>query len=194
MRFSCFTLFLIGLVALTACGGEPDAVLMDRRYLTSDQLDQQAVALRNNAEGVVLDYYEWTAGEHRLLTLLSRDRDAEGFQGIFLRHYQLGDRGAELKWTYQDSLACLGAAAGAEMVTNSSPGLRPGSFTASGEQAFVLRYNLTCAPHHDNADTRTLVVIDAATGTLRLHLDGETDRLAGLPTEWVNRLRVIWEG
>lgn len=194
MRFSFLSLLLIGLVALTACGGEPENILMDRRFLTAEQLDQQAKELRARASGEVLDAYEWTDGEHRVMTLLSRDRDADGYEGVFLRHYRLGDQGAQLMWTYQDSLACVGAAAGAETVSNSSPELRPGAFSAPNEQEFVLRYHLDCTPLKSSVASRTLVIIDAITGAPRLRLDGEPDKLAALPTDRAQRLQAIWEG
>jgi len=116
MRFSFLTLVLIGLIALTACGGEPDVVAMDRRYLTSEQLDQQAAKLKDKTDGEVLDTYEWADGENRLVTLLSRERDTEGYEGIFLHHYQLGKQGPLLLWTYQDSITCLGANAGEKVL------------------------------------------------------------------------------
>ena len=201
MRFSFFSLTFIGLIALTACGGEPDVVLMDRRYLTAEQLDQQAEDLLANAAGEVLDTYGWEDGEHKVLTLLSRDRDAEGYEGIFLRHYQLGDQGAQLLWTYQDSISCMGAAAGAgealkkaKNVTNSSPSLKTEAFTADGRQEFVLRYHLNCAPEETGESNRTLVVINAASGTPQLRLDGQVGKLTELPASRAERLLTIWEG
>ena len=59
MHYSAFTLLLIALIALTACGGEPETVLMDSRYLTTEQLDQQASDLQAKATGEVLDTYTW---------------------------------------------------------------------------------------------------------------------------------------
>lgn len=194
MRFSFFTLLLIGLVGLTACGGEPEPVLMDRRFLTAEQLDRQADALRAQATGEVLDAYTWTDDAHRVTTILSRDRDADGYEGIFLRHYQLGNEGPQLLWTYQDSIACKGAAAGAGLVDNNSPALRPGAFTADGRREFLLRYNLDCTSPEVSEANRTLVVINAASGTPRLRLDGHTGPLAGLPADRAQRLRTFWEG
>ncbi len=194
MHYSAFTLLLIALIALTACGGEPETVLMDRRFLTTEQLDQQADDLRAKATGEVLDTYTWENGEHKVLTLLSRDRDTEGYEGVFLRHYQLGIQGPQLLWTYQDSIACGGAAAGAKLMTNSSPALRPGAYTADGRQEFVLRYHLNCFPGQASESTRTLVVINAASGTPQLRLDGQAGKLAELPADRAERLLNIWEG
>jgi len=194
MHYSAFTLLLIALIALTACGGEPETVLMDRRYLTTEQLDQQADDLRARATGEILDTYAWENGEHKVLTLLSRDRDAEGYEGIFLRHYQLDDQGPKLLWTYQDSIACEGATAGAKLMTNSSPALRPGAYTANDRQEFVLRYHLNCSQEQANETSRTLVVINAASGTPQLRLDGQAGKLAALPTDRAEQLLTIWEG
>lgn len=194
MHFSCSSLLLIGLVALTACGGEPDAPLMDRRFLTVAQLDQQAEDIRARATGELLDTHEWTDGEHRVLTLLARDRDAEGYEGIFLRHFQLGQQGPQLLWTYQDSISCAGAAAGAKLVANSSPVLRPGAFTADGRREFVLRYHLACFPEPAKESNRALVVVDAATGTPRLRFEGHTEMPEQLSPDRAERLLAIWAG
>jgi hypothetical protein len=189
------------MIALTACGGEPEQVKMDRRFLTGTSLEQQLDELRGAIVGEVLDEHTWVDGEDKVFTLLTREHDdAENYTGIFLRHYEVGGQSPTLRWTYQDSISCggSGAAAGADLVENTSPELRPADILGNDQQQFVLRYVLNCSPLTSNEKTgRTLVVINTLSGTpeVRLEADAGVDKaLARLDRKPANLLRSLWEG
>lgn len=200
MEFRFTTLFCILMIALTACGGEPEQVKMDRRFLTGASLEQQLDELRTAVNGEILDQHTWEDGTEKVFSLLSREYDESGkFFGIFLRHYEVGNQAPKLLWTYQDSISCKGsgAAAGAVLVENTSPELRPEPVLGDSRQQFVLRYGLNCSPlaNNDGAE-RTLVVINTLTGTPELRLESDAGvekalaRLAPAPAEL---LRGLWE-
>lgn len=190
MNLRYLNLFFIALVALTACGSEPEPPRMDRRFLAGDYLEQEKTNLLANVDGEVLDQYEWTFGEQKVFTILSRERDPEtSFQGIYLRQYDLSGQHAALLWTYQDSLSC--AAAGAVDVTDLSPELRPVRIRENAPEGFVLAYDLACRSEEAG---RNVIVVDAASGTPSVRLSGtngsvdEAEGLHGLPAVMRERL------
>lgn len=188
------------MIALTACGGEPEQVKMDRRFLTGASLEQQLDELRGAVVGEVLDEHTWVDGEDKVFTLLTREHDdAENYTGIFLRHYEVGGQSPTLRWTYQDSISCggSGAAAGAVLVNSSSPELRPASILGGDQQQFVLRYELNCAASNSQSEAgKTLVLINTISGTptLRLEENSLQRQLARLGEARANVLRGLWEG
>jgi hypothetical protein len=188
------------MIALTACAGEPEQVNMDRRFLTGESLEQQLDELRTGINGDVLDQHIWIEGEEKVFSLLTREYDESGdFVGIFLRHYEVGNLNPKLLWTYQDSISCgkSGAAAGTMLVKNTSPELRPAAILGNDQQQFILRYVLNCPPLAGNEKLgRTLVVINALSGTpeVRLEADADVDKvLAQLDREPAELLRGLWE-
>lgn len=201
-------MFFVGLVVLTACGNEPEQVKMDRTYLSAVELEDQLSQLREAVKGEVLDEYVWVNGEEKVFTLLSKEYDAaDQYSGIFLRHYVIGTRETpRLLWTYQDSISCKipdigpgssGAVAGANLVKNTSPALRPAIFTDGLHQQFLLRYELSCSPSASRLEQPTLVVIDARTGTPEIRLEaGLTPEktLNKLDRKTAARLFGLWKG
>ena len=102
-------------------------------------------------------------------------------------------------WTYQDSVSCgvsSGAAAGAVLVDNQSPSLRPLSFANGDAQQFVLRYNLGCSPTQKG---KNLVVVNAISGTPDVRLWGtehsldEATGLRELPENTIREIFAYWE-
>ncbi len=186
------------LVGLTACGGTPEQVQLDRRYLTEEQLETQLADIKAGITGEVLDEYLWAEGEEQVFTLLTREHDAaDNFVGIFLRHFRVGLQAPELRWTYQDSISCKGAVAGANLVKDRSPELRPAAWLANDQEQFVLRYQLGCRGAESQEDVPVLVVINAQSGTPEVRLEaGLTPEtvLAPLPATAAARLRLLWEG
>lgn len=197
MRYHLTTLLFIVLVGLTACGGTPEQVNLDRRYLNESQLAHQLADIKADIAGVVLDEYVWISGENKVFTLLTREYDAtENYGGIFLRHFRVGEQSPELLWTYQDSISCTGAVAGANLVKNQSPELRPASWLGDKQDQFVLRYELGCADELSRVGAKTLVVIDSRSGTPEIRMEaglGSDQLLGGLPAEKAARLRALWE-
>jgi len=208
MSFRTFGFLLIALVGLTACGGEPEGIAMDRRYLTGESLEDQLADLRAAVNGEVLDAHQWVQGEEDVYTLLSREADQGSYNGLYLRHYRVGRQAPELLWTYQDSVSCgatnevgvhaersRGTGAGLHFIP-SVPGLRPADITSAGAEQFLLRYEISC---HDEAE-KSMVVINAASGTPDLRLSGDADGLkdasglVGLPEDTIQRLLAYWEG
>jgi len=185
------TLLLLLFVALTACGGEPDVVTLDRTYLNDEQLEEQLASLRAAINGEVLDEYIWTDGEEKVFTMLSQEREAgTGFAGIFLRHFRVGKSVVpDLLWTYQDSVSCTGGAAGA--VVSQSPKLQLHRLVADGQPQFVLRYRITCGAGEEAF--AALALINVATGTPDLLLEGETPALHLLPEEERKALLAVLE-
>jgi hypothetical protein len=201
MEFRISTLLCIVMIALTACGGEPEQVKMDRRFLTESALEDQLDELRTAVNGEVLDQHTWVDGEEKVFSLLSREYDETGdYVGIFLRHYIVGVQSPKLLWTYQDSISCSGsgAAAGAMLVENTSPKLRPASVLGGDEQQFVLRYVLNCSATNSRTEAgKTLVLINTLSGTPELRLEGGTpwgQQLTMLDEEQAAVLRELWEG
>lgn len=201
MEFRFSTLLCVVMIALTACGGEPEQVKMDRRFLTGSSLEQQLNELREAVAGEVLDEYTWVDGEDKVFTLLTREHDAaDNYTGIFLRHYEVGGQNPTLRWTYQDSISCggVGAAAGAVLVNSSSPELRPASILGGDQQQFVLRYELNCSAANSNKEEgKTLVLINTLSGTPEVRMDGGAEWqqvLARLDEELAKVLRGLWEG
>ncbi|MFK8164349.1 MAG: hypothetical protein AB8H12_18030 [Lewinella sp.] len=199
MKFRFSTLLFIALVALTACGGEPEQVKMDRRFLSEEMLEQQLEELQSDINGEVLDHYTWVDGEEKVFSMLSREYDGTGeYVGIFLRHYVVGHQVPKLLWTYQDSISCSksGAAAGAMLVESTSPELRPAAILGNDQQQFVLRYVLNCSSltSHDGTG-KTLVVINALSGTpeVRLEAGGVDNVLARLDRKPAELLRGLWD-
>lgn len=204
MTFRLIALLAFALVALSACGSEPEqAVVMDRRFFTNEQMSQQASQLRAKQQGEVLDYHEWQNGEEMMITILSREEDpATHYSGIFLRHYQLGHPEPTLRWTYQDTLSCLrteaGATAGAVAVANQSPRLKPMAITQKSAAEFLLCYELACSDAAGVA--KSLVVINTNSGMPELRLSGdknglqEAHALAGLPEDTIQHLLAVWDG
>ena len=200
MSFRAFGFLLIALVGLTACGGEPAGVNMDRRYLMGEDLKEQLASLRAAINGDVLEAHQWVQGDKDVYTLLSREVDTKTqFSGLYLRHYRVGEQSPELLWTYQDSVSCgtpAGATAGAGVViSHSSPELRPASITTLGAQQFLLRYEISCQGESE----KSMVVIDAASGTPDIRLSGDAEglndasALVGLPEDTIQRLLAYWE-
>ena len=189
------------MIALTACGGEPEQVKMDRRFLTGTSLEQQLDELRGAVAGEVLDEHMWVDGEDKVFTLLTREYDeAENYTGIFLRHYQVGEQNPTLRWTYQDSISCggSGAVAGAVLVNSSSPELRPASILGGDQQQFVLRYELNCTATNSHPEEgKTLVLINTLSGTPEVRMDGGSgwqQVLTMLDKKQAQVLRELWEG
>lgn len=198
MSFRAFGFLLIALVGLTACGGEPAGVNMDRRYLMGEDLNEQLASLRAAVNGDVLEAHQWVQGDKDVYTLLSREMDAKTqFSGLYLRHYRVGEQSPELLWTYQDSVSCgTGATAGARVViSHSSPELRPASITNTEAEQFLLRYEISCQGESE----KSLVVINAASGTPDVRLIGDAEglndasALVGLPEDTIQRLLAYWE-
>ncbi|WP_273444471.1 hypothetical protein [Neolewinella agarilytica] len=204
MGFRAFGFLLIALVGLTACGGEPEGVNMDRRYLMGEDLNEQLASLRAAINGDVLEAHQWVQGDKDVYTLLSREVDAKTqFSGLYLRHYRVGEQSPELLWTYQDSVSCgtsAGAAGGATagagvVISHSSPELRPASITDINAQQFLLRYEISCQGESE----KSMVVIDAASGTPDVRLSGDAEglndafALVGLPEDTIQRLLAYWE-
>lgn len=188
------------MIALTACGGQPEQVKMDRRFLSGASLEQQLDELRGAVAGEVLDEYTWEDGEDKVFTILTREYDAaDDYTGIFLRHYEVGGQSSTLRWTYQDSISCggAGAAAGAGLVKNTSPELRPAAVLGKDQQQFILRYVLNCSPLNSNERLgRTLVVINTLSGTPEVRLEAEAgvdNVLARLDRGPAELLRGLWE-
>ena len=181
MNYHLPTLLFLLLIALTARGGEPGAVRLDRSYLNDEQLEEQLIGLRAAVNGEVLDEYVWTDGEEKVFTMLSREQEAgTDFAGIFLRHFRVGKSVApDLLWMYQDSVSCSGGVAGA--VESQSPKLQPHRLVADGQPQFVLRYRFTRGVGEDAF--AALALINAATGTPDLLLEGEKPALHLLPEE-----------
>ncbi|WP_020568914.1 hypothetical protein [Neolewinella persica] len=200
MEFRFSTLLCIAMIALTACAGEPEQVKMDRRFLTGESLEQQLAELREAINGEVLDEHIGAKGEDQVFSMLTREYDDSGdFVGIFLRHYEVGNINSKLLWTYQDSISCVGsgAVAGAALVKNTSPELRPVAVLGNDQEQFVLRYILNCSPGTSNERVgRTLVVINALSGTPEVRLEAEEGVekiLARLDQVPAALLRDLWE-
>ncbi|MEM6771678.1 MAG: hypothetical protein AAF597_13930, partial [Bacteroidota bacterium] len=162
-------LLLIIMIALSACGAEPDPVKMDRRYLAGADLEQEKERLLASVTGEVLDQHEWVLGTQKVFTILSKEREGDtDFSGIFLRQYDLSGQTATLMWTYQDTVSCQrsgyrdGANAGAVLVDDRSPALQPVRISGDHPHQFVLHYNLGCSP---NQQGKNLVVVNAQSGT-----------------------------
>lgn len=208
MSFRAFGFLLIALVGLTACGGEPAGVNMDRRYLVGEDLNEQLASLRAAINGDVLEAHQWVQGDKDVYTLLSREVDAKTqFSGLYLRHYRVGEQSPELLWTYQDSVSCgtsAGAAGGVPIavgtgagvvISHSSPELRPASITNIDAEQFLLRYEISCQGESE----KSMVVIDAASGTPDIRLSGDAEglkdasALVGLPEDTIQRLLAYWE-
>ena len=195
MDWRLLNLMMILVVGLTACGSDPEPVNMDRRFLAGDFLEQERDKVRLGINGEVLDELEWVYKDLKVLTILSKERDPEtNYSGIYLRQYDLSGQTAKLLWTYQDSLSC--ADAGAIMVSNQSPDLRPVLITTETTEQFVLSYKLGCSPHPAE---KNLVVINAASGTPDVRLLGdeeniqEANGLQGLPEDIISMLLAAWE-
>ncbi|MEM9930190.1 MAG: hypothetical protein AAF840_10255 [Bacteroidota bacterium] len=197
MRFHWGTLLLILFVGLTACGSEPEQVKLDRRFLNEAQLTEQLKGIKATLNGVVLDELVWTSGEDKVFTLLTREENAsDRFGGIFLRHYKVGELKPELLWTYQDSISCQGGATGANLVKDHSPALRPTPWLEDEQDQFLLRYQLGCSVAADQVWNKTMVVIDARSGTPEIRLEAgraAESVLKNVPNDKAAELRSLWE-
>ncbi|MEO0734843.1 MAG: hypothetical protein AAFZ52_18545, partial [Bacteroidota bacterium] len=137
-----------------------------------------------------LDEYAWQDGEDLVYTVLTRE------DGLYLRHYQLAATGPNLRWTYRDTVTCLGAAAGALSVLNQSPELRPQVVTGGTTKQFVLHYALECGA---TDVAKNLVVINTDSGTPAVRLQGDAaglydaHDLVGLPEDTVQQLLALWQ-
>jgi hypothetical protein len=195
MELRWLSLLSIFFVLLTACGQEPSPVLLERSYLSAEEFAAQLDDIRGNLPGEVLDDYQWQMGEEKVYTVLSSEFDAEGYRGLFLRHYRVGDFGVELRWTYQDTIKCGGANAGATFVQNTSPSLRPDGITGSDQEEFILRYQLGCAAK----TTDILAVVDARSGTPNFRMEGDGAEITGaealidLPEDTIAQLLAYWQ-
>lgn len=187
------SLLSIVFVVLTACGQEPTPVLMDRSLLTAEEFAGQLAGIREGITGEILDDHQWRMGEERVYTVLSKEYDAEGYRGLYLRHYRVGDPGVELRWTYRDTIKCV--TAGARINRDASPNLQPGGFTEHGQEEFLLRYQLGCGPE----TTDILAVIDARSGTPNVRIEGNGEEVIGadgltkLPEDTVAQLLAYWQ-
>ncbi len=200
MDLRILNLFIVLLIGLSACGSEPEPVNMDRRFLTGNYLEEAKAKLIADIDGEVLDAHEWIMGEQKVFTVLSKEREPQtNFEGIYLRQYDLSGQFAELMWTYQDSVFCtanhLGAAAGAGLVTNESPALRPVVISGDVPQQFVLHYQFGCP---ETEQGNNLVVVNAQTGTPDVRLFGrgedieEASGLRGLSEDTIRQLMAVW--
>ncbi len=196
MRYQLSTLLLLLFVGLTACGGAPEQVKLDRRFLSESVFQEQLAAIKAGVSGEVLDDYVWVNGEDKVFTLLTREFDAtDNFGGLFLRHYRVGLQTPELLWTYQDSISCLGAVAGANLVKNQSPELRPAAWLGDEQNQFILRYTLGCTPETSSEEHRVLVLVNAQSGTPDVRLEAGLAPdviLEQLPASVAAKLRGLW--
>lgn len=203
MDLRTLNLLIVILIGLSACGSDPEPVKMDRRYLAGEFLEQEKDRLLADVHGEVLDNHEWILGEQKVFTILSKEREpGTEYAGIFLRQYDLSGQTAELMWTYQDSVSCQpnegagGADAGAVLVDNHSPDLRPVALSPGSAEQFVLLYNLGCDPLQQG---KNLVVVNALSGTPDIRLFGignsveEATGLQGLPEDTVQELLAVWQ-
>ncbi|MEL7160330.1 MAG: hypothetical protein AAFN92_06210 [Bacteroidota bacterium] len=199
MVFRLLAYAFLLLVALSACGNGPDdSVVMDRRFLTTEGGSDQVRDLKAGLNGEILDEHAWRDGEELVYTVMTRESDtATGEEGVFLRHYLLEASGPNLRWTYRDTAACLGAAAGAMTVNDQSPELRPLELLPGTAEQFVLCYVLQCG---ETNVAKSLVVVNAASGTPEVRLQGDATGLydahdlVGLPEDTVQWLLTVWEG
>lgn len=195
MNLRRISFFGLAFVLLTACGQEPETILLERSLLSEEEFAEKLAGIRRSVGGEVLGDLQWRAGDEQVYTMLSSELDAEGYRGIFLRHYRVGDPGVELRWTYQDTIKCAGADAGATLVRNASPALRPEGITSRKADEFILRYTLGCP----GASTEILTVVDAASGTPNLRLEGNDQKVFGakalldLPEDTLAQLLAYWE-